>query len=163
VHVLCILPSWYHLILLCKYTTIPFYLFSVRSKCECTFVKGSYIVGLKHLCMHEWQLIFGKSWFLKCVLFFPKCLRFLVDISEDVPVFLRSIRALVIPRNKISSVMIFHCTPVCNWMLWLAVHICGTVSLPIMPRTMILIAFQDVRPVILTVFDNIAFLSSHPF
>jgi hypothetical protein len=98
--------------------------------------------------------------FLKCVLFFPKCPRFLVDISEDVPVFLKSIRALVIPHNEISSVMIFHCAPVLRWMLRLAVHICGTVPLPCVLRTMILIAFQDVRPVIFTVFGNIAFFLS---
>jgi len=32
-----------------------------------------------------------KILIFKCVLFFPKCLRILVDISEDVPVFLKSI------------------------------------------------------------------------
>jgi len=74
--------------------------------------------------------------------------------------FLKIIRTVVIPYNKISSVVVFHCTPVLRWMLWLAVHICGTVALPFMLCTMILIAFQHVRLVILTVFGNIAFFSS---
>jgi hypothetical protein len=56
---------------------------------------------------HVWKIVY-----LKCDPFFPKCLRFLVDISENIPVFLKNVGALVIPQNKIPYVMIFHCTPV---------------------------------------------------
>lgn len=57
--------------LLCKCATLCLDLFSVRSESvECTFTDGSYIVVLKYLCMYDWQLVCGKSDFLKVPLLF---------------------------------------------------------------------------------------------
>jgi hypothetical protein len=56
----------------------------------CTFTKDSYVVLLKHLHTYECQLVCGKPVF-KNVLIFPKYPRFLLEISENAPAFVRSI------------------------------------------------------------------------
>jgi hypothetical protein len=56
-----------------------------------TSAKGSHVLGLKHLCLCEWQLICGNIIFKMFPFHFSKCPSLFVDISENVLVLLKNI------------------------------------------------------------------------
>lgn len=106
------------------------------------------------MAAHLW-----KIWFLKYDLFFPRCPWFLIEISGSVPVFLKNIMETLVVPQDIPSVTIFHCIFVLCCMLWRASRSVEQ-SVSSSYHTVILFAFQTVRPIILTVFGNIAFFSN---